>query len=109
MARKRRPKRPDSRQLQAAVTPHWRWRTLPVWLALTGGFVAGWYVAAFGAGRHPGGTAYIILVIALVGFAIGLSQITSWLTRRWMLRRRARAAATAPRPAPPSKGPRTQA
>lgn len=112
MARKRRPNRPDSRRVRAPVIRTWRWRTLPVWLALTGGFVAGWYVSALGVGRQPDSWSYFVLLAVLGGFSVGLSQITRYLMERWMVRRKARTAATAAttaRSAPPSKGPRTPA
>lgn len=107
MARKRRSRRPDprlSRMLPAE--PGWRWRTLPVWLALTGGFVAGWYVAAIG-GATSGGWSYVVLLIALAGFSLGLSRLVRWLVERRIVRRRARAAAAQPEPPRPGKRPQT--
>jgi hypothetical protein len=88
MSRKRR-KRVDPRQARMLpAQPGWRWRTLPVWLALTGGFTIGWYVAAFGSGRYPDNWSYFVQLAVLSGFALGLSRIMRWLTERWILRRR---------------------
>ncbi len=109
MARKRRSKRPDPREMRRGrpvpMNPGWRWRTLPVFLALTGGFLAGWYVASWGTGVMPApwSWAYITQFVVLIGFSFGLSRITSWLMARWMVSRRAKAARQAA-PSRPSKG-----
>ena len=88
MARKRR-RRVDPRNPLAQPAPVWRWRTLPVWLALTGGFVLGWYVAALGTGWNPDRWSYFTLLAVLAGFSFGLSRIMSRYTARWIARRRA--------------------
>ncbi len=110
MARKRRPKRPDTRQARAVPEwPRWKWRTMPVWLALTGGFVLGWWVAAVGG---PAGISYLIQVAVLVVFALGLSRISNrWAARWWARRRlnRSRAASPSPPASRPNKGPQAPA
>lgn len=110
MARRRRQKRPDPRQARMMpANPGWRWTTLPVWLALTGGFIAGWYVAALGAldagDVWPGGWSYIVQLVVLIGFSLGLSRLMRWLTERWLARRRIKAAAAATQEARPHKRP----
>ena len=86
MARKRR--RIDPRSPLAQSGPVWRWRTLPVWLALTGGFVLGWYVAAIGTGWNPDRWSYFTLLAVLAGLSFGLSRILSRYTALWIARRR---------------------
>lgn len=89
MARKRRRKPVDPRIARLMPErPDWRWRTLPVWLALTGGFIIGWYTFLIGSGAYPGRGAYILLYVVLAAFAFGLSRIVRWLTERWIVRRR---------------------
>ena len=108
MARKRRRQRPDPRLARMMpADPGWRWRTLPVWLALTGGFIIGWYVAAFGSDSFPTGWSYWVHFIVLTGFSLGLSRIVRWRTERWVARRRAREALSEPRDARPTKRPQT--
>jgi len=104
MARKRRSHGPGGAHpaMPAPSNPNWKWRTTPVAIALTGGFVAGWQVALIGAGKDPGMIAWIIFYVFMFGFALSLSRITRWLTERWILRRRRRelaaaAAGTTPR------------
>jgi hypothetical protein len=90
MARKRRTKQQkEARRLQQALgAPEWRWRTLPVWLAFTGGFIVAWYVYLIGSGgANPGLVANVLFYLALIGFSVGLSRITSRLVVRWRLRR----------------------
>lgn len=72
MARKRR-RRQNVDQALAALTsrPDWRWRTLPVWVALTGGFVLGWFVGVAWAGD----ISYYIWVFVLGGFWFGIARI----------------------------------
>ena len=111
MARKRRARRPDPRQVRTMMpeNPGWRWRTLPVWLALTGGFILGFYVCLFATRVDPETWGWVALYVAVGGFSLGLSRLVRWLTERWVARRRAKAAAaerasTAPaRPARPRK------
>jgi Flp pilus assembly protein TadB len=89
MTRKRRYRRPDPRlSRMMPEQPGWRWRTLPVWLALTGGFVVGWYVDLIGSGVDPGLGAYVMLYVAIGGFSLGLSRIVRWMTERYVARRR---------------------
>jgi hypothetical protein len=92
MARKRRRKRTVEHGTGRTmpVDPNWRWKTLPVWLALTGGFVAGWYVSAFGAPVPPGtgDWSWWVLIAALTGFSFGLSRVVRWLVERTVVRRR---------------------
>lgn len=68
--------------------PSWRWRTLPVWLALTGGFTIGWYVAAIGAEWRLATWALIAMYVVLSLFSFGLSRIISRFTAIWVARRR---------------------
>lgn len=101
MARKQRPtplSDPRAARLLPA-NPGWRWRTLPVWLTLTGGFLIGYYIASLGAGVRPDRWAYFIQLAVLLGFAAGLSRITRWLTERFVVRRRGKATATPAAPA----------
>jgi len=90
MARSRRRTAPRDPLTQA--TPNWKWRTLPVWLALTGGVVIGWYIAAVGAGFKVENWAFYILLVFVAAFSFGLSRIVSWFTGRWVARRRAKSA-----------------
>lgn len=98
MARKRRERNRGLTPRPGAVPskPVWKWRTVPVLLAVTGGFTLGWYVAAIGAGQTPGGGAYIILLVVMLGFALGLSRITSYWTAVWIARRRQKSGDLAP-------------
>jgi uncharacterized membrane protein YcjF (UPF0283 family) len=86
MARKRR--RIDPRSPLAQRFPEWRWRTLPVWLALTGGFVLGWYVAAIGTAFQPDRWSYFTLLAVLALFSFGLSRVITRVTAMWLARRR---------------------
>ena len=88
MPRKRR-KRTEQRPIPGR--PQWRWRTLPVWLALTGGFTIGWYVAAAGAGTDhwPGGWSYYVQLAVVLAFSFGLSRVFSYLVAMRVQRRRA--------------------
>jgi hypothetical protein len=93
--RKRRARRLDPRLNPALLQkPEWRWRTLPVWVALTGGFVLGWYVAAIASPIQPEQWSYLISLAVLAGFWFGVSRM---LVRRFIdpiiARRRAKAAA----------------
>ncbi len=99
MPRKRRPKSAAGaaagrRFEPSGNLPSWRWATLPVWLALTGGFILGYYALLIDSGVAPGTGATILFYAALIGFSLGLSRITSVLIVRWRTRR-ARAAAEA--------------
>jgi len=88
MVTKRR-RRPETRNSLAQGTPDWRWRTLPVWLGVTGGFVAGWYVAAFGAGwKFDSMAPVVVLWVVLAGFSFGLSRVISRYTAIWVAKRR---------------------
>lgn len=68
--------------------PSWKWRTLPVWMALTGGFILGWYVAAFGAQFGVDQWAVIVLYVVLAGSSFGLSRIISRYTALRMMKRK---------------------
>jgi hypothetical protein len=87
MARKR-------RQVSTASPPTvitgWKWRTLPVWMALTGGFVVGWYIAAIGAGFPYQSFSWpiVVLYIGLAGFSFGLSRIVNRGAAAWVQRRK---------------------
>lgn len=121
MARKRRSGRPDPRHARPATPgPRWQWRTAPVWLALTGGFILGWYTYLFGARTTPNTTALIVFYVVMFGFTLGLSRVTSRLMERWLVRRRAagreraeaqardrreQSPSTTERPVRPAKGP----
>jgi hypothetical protein len=70
--------------------PVWKWRTLPVWLALTGGIAIGWYIAAIGANFRVGDGSFYVLLVVIAGFSFGLSRIVAYYTTRWVARRRAR-------------------
>jgi hypothetical protein len=88
MANRRR-RRIDSRD-PAQGLPVWRWRTLPVYLALTGGFVVGWYVAAFSGGLTFDNFGQILPVwIVLMAFSLGLSRVVARYTAIWAAKRRA--------------------
>lgn len=70
-------------QKSSPSLPTYRWRTLPVWMALTGGFVVGWYVCAIGVGKIPSGSwAYWVMFLATTAFAFGLSRLTTTLVVR---------------------------
>lgn len=92
MARKRRERNRGitPRPGTMPANPGWRWRSVPVVVALCGGFVAGWYVAAIGAPAAPGQIATIVMYVFLFGFALSLSRVTRYWTERWMSRRRQR-------------------
>ncbi len=89
MARNQR-RRPNPRDLLSQPAPSWHWRTLPVWLALTGGIVIGWYIAAVGANWRLDRWSVIALYVVLSLFSFGLSRIISRYTAIWVARRRAR-------------------
>ena len=89
MSNRRPRRRSDPRNPLNQIMPTWRWRTLPVWVALTGGFVLGWYVAAVGARFAVDLWATWMLWIGLACLSFGLSRIMSRYTTRWMLHRRA--------------------
>src|SRR3954470_21863758 len=76
MANRRR-RRVDPRDPAQQGLPVWRWRTLPVWLAVTGSFVVGWYVAAFSVGWRGFDNFGQILVpwLVLMAFSLGLSRV----------------------------------
>jgi hypothetical protein len=89
MSRKRRRKHVDPRLARLLPErPGWKWRTLPVYLALTGGFLIGYRVASYGAGITPGGWAFWTDFAVLIAFGLGLARISRWLTERWVVRRR---------------------
>lgn len=88
MAQRR--KRPPARGAAIPAPPTWRWRTLPVWLALTGGLVAGWYIAAAGSRVSIDRWSYIVVLVVMAGFSAGLSRVVSRYTAIWMMRRRQR-------------------
>lgn len=98
MSRKRRAKRPESHARGVPANPGWKWLTLPVWLALTGGFILGWYVNAVGTGvvAPTWSAPSIIFYVALLGFSVGLSQISGWWFARRRMERRAKTAAASP-------------
>ena len=82
-----------------AAGPGWRWRTLPVWVALTGGFSLGFEIASLGVGLEPSGWSRLIGYAGLLAFGIALSRLWSWYVSRWVMRRQARTAKAAPAPA----------
>ena len=86
---RRRGRRFDPRNPLTQDVPRWQWRTLPVWLALTGGFIAGWYVAAIGAQWRLNNWTVIALYVVLALFSFGLSRIITRVTAIWVARRRA--------------------
>jgi antibiotic biosynthesis monooxygenase (ABM) superfamily enzyme len=69
-------------------TPQWRWVTLPVWLALTGGMIAGWYLGTAGSGWNYEPWSFWALLIVLFLFSFGLSRIVSRLMAGWVAKRR---------------------
>jgi hypothetical protein len=83
-----RPRRPG--QKDPLQPPEWRWRTLPVWIALTGGMVAGWYIAAAGAPSPSTGWSFFVLIALLFLFSLGLSRIVNRYTTIWIAKRRKR-------------------
>lgn len=85
-----RQRRYSKRDVLSQGAPVWKWRTLPVWLALTGGIAVGWYIAAIGAEFHVDNWAFYVLLAVIAGFSFGLSRIVSYYTARWVARRRAR-------------------
>ena len=95
MARKRR-RRIDATSPLAQGTPVWRWRTLPVWIALNGGFILGWYVAAIGSDFRPAEWSFYALITAISLFSLGLSRmfgrrfIEPWAARRRAARQQKR-------------------
>jgi hypothetical protein len=108
MARKRRARRPDPRLARMMpAEPGWKWRSLPVWIALTGGFVLGWYVNMLGVGQQADGIPFYIFFVVLFGFSLGLSRVVRWRTERWVAARRARATLAEERPARGAKKPQT--
>jgi len=83
-----RPRRPGQKDpLQA---PEWRWRTLPVWIALTGGTVIGWYIAAAGANFRYEAWSFYVLIALLFLFSMGLSRVVNRYTAIWIAKRRRR-------------------
>jgi hypothetical protein len=88
MARSRR-RRYSPRDPASIPQPTWRWRTLPVWIALTGGFTAGWYVAALGAQFRVDSWAFYVLLAFVAMFSFGLSRIINRYTVIWIAKRRA--------------------
>lgn len=70
--------------------PNWKWSTLPVYIALTGGFVIGWYVAAAGALFRLQPWAQWVLFGGLALFSFGLSRVVSYYVALWMARRKAK-------------------
>jgi hypothetical protein len=89
MSRKRRRKPVDPRIARLMPeNPGWKWRTLPVYLAITGGFLLGYRIASFGAGVSPDRWAFAIDTAVLIAFGLGLARISRWLTERWVVRRR---------------------
>jgi hypothetical protein len=86
----RRRRRASPRDPLSQPAPEWHWRTLPVWLALTGGVTIGWYIAAVGAEFRIADWAFWVL-LAFVGlFSFGLSRVISRYTAIWAAKRRAR-------------------
>ncbi len=86
VARNRR-RRPGQRDL--LTPPSWRWRTLPVWLALTGGITIGWYIAAAGANFVYEAWSFYTLIVVIALFSFGLSRVVNRYTAIWVARRRA--------------------
>jgi hypothetical protein len=96
------------RQVEPAASV-WRWRTLPVLMAFTGGIVFAWYVFLISSGVEPGTLATWVFYVALFGFAIGLSQMTTKMMARRQWMKRARAAQAQERPPRAVKKPQTPA
>lgn len=100
MSRKRRRKRAVDHGLTNLTTrPEWRWRTLPVWVALAGGFVIGWFVGTAWFGED---ISYYVWVAAFGGFWFGISRMIGRLlidpiVARRRLRRQEEAQSTARR------------
>ena len=86
VARNRR-RRPGQREPLAP--PSWKWRTLPVWLALWGGMSIGWYIAAIGSSYQVEPWAYYVLLGIIALFSLGLSVVVNRYTYTWVAKRRA--------------------
>ena len=90
MARTSRRRRTNPRDPLLQPQPEWRWRTLPVWIALTGGVAAGWYIAAMGADFRIANWSFYVLLVFIALFSFGLSRIVNRYVMIWMAKRRAR-------------------
>jgi hypothetical protein len=90
MARTSRRRRINPRDPLTQPQPEWNWRTLPVWIALTGGMAAGWYIAAAGAEFRVEDWSFYVLLVIIALFSFGLSRIVNRYTMAWVARRRAR-------------------
>lgn len=90
MTARNRRKRVNPRDPLSQPAPNWQWRTLPVWIALTGGAVIGWYIAAIGAGFDYDSWAFYVLLGLLFLFSMGLSRIVNRYTAIWVAKRRSR-------------------
>lgn len=88
--RSSRRRRPNPRDPLSQPAPDWRWRTLPVWIALTGGVALGWYIAALGAEFRVDDWSFYVLLVFIALFSFGLSRIVNRYTMIWVARRRAR-------------------
>lgn len=95
MSRKRRSgrsvRRPDPVLEHAPV---WRWRTAPVLMAFSGGFLICWFLYLFDTGATPGPFTSLLYWAMIVTFSFAASRISSQLVRRWVLKRQLRAQAT---------------
>jgi hypothetical protein len=89
---RRRQRRPNPRDPLSQPPPDWRWRTLPVWIALTGGMVAGWYIGTAGS-RTPfeyETWSFVVLIGLLFLFSMGLSRVVNRYAMIWVAKRRRR-------------------
>ena len=71
MARTSRRRRPNPRDPLSQPQPEWHWQTLPVWIALTGGVAAGWYIAALGAENNIANWSFYVLLVFIALLLVG--------------------------------------
>lgn len=91
MSRKRRSGRNSRPLASPAQPPAWRWRTAPVFMAFSGGFLVCWFLYLFDTGITPGPFTSLLYWVMIVTFSFSASRISSQLVRQWMLRRTQRA------------------
>ncbi len=72
---------PASNAVIARSLPVWRWRTFPVYFALTGGMFLGVYLGILASTiRYDNGNetpTTVVLIISALAFGFGLSRMTS--------------------------------
>jgi hypothetical protein len=90
MARTSRRRRTNPRDPLPQPQSEWRWQTLPVWIALTGGVAVGWYIAALGAEFRIANWSFYVLLVFIALFSFGLSRIVNRYVMAWTAKRRAR-------------------